>query len=767
MTLIIPSRTEIKKKINLVIPSKSGLVDKTQQAKDLMSGMIKTGQATTTPIKSLPTTIPTPPQGILSNILPAIGEMITHPIKTIKQSVDVLKGAREAVIKTLEPTPEDIAYAQQHKGITKQGQLLIKNPLSKTGYTYADPLAVGVVKDVSKNIAKKSLESLKDTVYNGLKALSKKSQEFIQGGKINLENFDEVGKLIKILEKETKPNQATINQGLELLKLHGTDITNPVNKIINALKEAKPLRGQQEAIYTAERSQKMAKALSVGEKTTGEAGFKAELGQLKGEMPKVQFESIRGKIGQEDIDTLFNQVKDSQVLNFWNKITARQGLAKMFEGGVPTEGELKLLGRVFPKEFIETVLGKRDSFTKMAEAGYQLANIPRSVMASVDLSAPFRQGLFLISHPKKFFGSFLNMFKSFGSEKAFKATQEAIVKKPTFDLMQDSKLALTEMDNILTLREERFMSNWAEKIPVVGKVIRASGRAYTGFLNKLRADVFEDLITKADNLGLTPRSNPDLVKEIANFVNIASGRGSLGKLQPAATALNSFFFSPRLMASRLTLLNPVYYVKADPFVRKEALKSLLTVAGGLTTILGLSKLAGAEVEIDPRSSDFAKIKIGNTRIDLAGGTQQYVRMAAQLITGKYVSSTTGKEITLGEGYKPLTRMDILLRQVEAKEAPIFSFLTDLMRGQDYAGQPINITNEVASRFYPMAIGDIVDISKDDPTLLPISVLGIFGVGVQTYQTTKTTSIPGQKSLNEIFGTQKMSNVKTLQQIFKP
>jgi hypothetical protein len=92
---------------------------------------------------------------------------------------------------------------------------------------------------------------------------------------------------------------------------------------------------------------------------------------------------------------------------------------------------------------------------------------------------------------------------------------------------------------------------------------------------------------------------------------------------------------------------------------------------------------------------------------------------------------------LGEGYKPLTRWDIFLRQLESKEAPVASFVTDILKQQDYAGKPISIPKEIASRLYPMAIGDIVDIAKDNPDIIPISALGIFGVGLQTYQPTKT------------------------------
>ena len=195
------------------------------------------------------------------------------------------------------------------------------------------------------------------------------------------------------------------------------------------------------------------------------------------------------------------------------------------------------------------------------------------------------------------------------------------------------------------------------------------------------------------------------------------------------------------MSSRLTLLNPIYYVKADPFVRKEALKSLFAVSGAVLTTLGLAKAGGAQVSGDWRSADFGKIKIGNTRVDVMGGFQQYIRAAGQLITGEYVSTTTGKMLTLGEGYKPLTRLDILYKQIESKEAPVFSFITTMLKGQDIKGEKLNIPKEVVDRFIPMAIQDIREIAQDDPELLPVSVLGVFGVGLQTYGGTVGLSMP--------------------------
>jgi hypothetical protein len=312
--------------------------------------------------------------------------------------------------------------------------------------------------------------------------------------------------------------------------------------------------------------------------------------------------------------------------------------------------------------------------------------------------------------------------------------------------MQQSRLSLTDLGTVLTEREERFMSNWAEKIPVAGQLVKASSRAYTGFLNKFRSDVFSSMVDNSKAIGLNPETDLVLAESIAKFVNSATGRGSLGTFQGAAKVLNSVFFSPRLIASRMNLLNPVYYVNLQPSVRKQALKSLFAFAGAVSTTLGLAKLAGADVQTDPRSTDFLKIKIGNTRLDVMGGFQQYLVAASRLISGETISSTTGEAIKMGEGYKPLTRYAILGRIMESKEAPIASFITTLLKGQNFRGEDIDVSEEIINRLTPMITQDLMDLYKDNPAMLPLGALASFGIGTQTYP-------PAKKKLSP-FGQQK-------------
>lgn len=513
-----------------------------------------------------------------------------------------------------------------------------------------------------------------------------------------------------------------------------------ISRFTKAITEAKPIRATQEKLYSIERGKRIGAVEVVQRAQLGEQGYFQQLSKLKGELPKVEYESLRGKINQSDIDNLFNTITSSNRLSEFDKISAQQGLSKIFgqEGGrVPTRSEITLLSRIFPPETIKALLDKRPLLARIGEGVIDVLNVPRSLMASFDLSAPFRQGLYLIGKPKQFFNAFTTMFKQFGSERAFKEVQASIEAMPTFPLMRDAKLALTNIGSVLEKREERFLSNLAEKIPGVGKIVRASSRAYTGFLNKLRADVFHDFVKKSKDLGIKLEDNQ--LKDLATFINSATGRGSLGPLERAAPALANVFFSPRLMASRINLLNPVYYAKLDPLIRKEAIKTMLTSGSIILSILGLAKMGGAEVTADPRNADFAKIKAGATRFDVMGGLQQYLRLGSQLVSGKIVSSTTGKVMTLGEGYRPLTRLDIIERFFQGKENPMVSFITDWLQGVDFAGNPFNVTSEVANRFIPLVLQDAKDAMTEWGNVkgVALEIPAIFGVGTQTYKANTT------------------------------
>ena len=576
--------------------------------------------------------------------------------------------------------------------------------------------------------------------YGALKHFPKTYAKIAElGGKLG---ETKVGKGVsKIGEELTKKRMVRSEKPAEIIPPKDEVVEN----IVRVIKEAKPIRKQQEAIYTKTRGERIAEVKKVGAKIEGEAGYHAKLSKMKGTMEKVEFDSIRKQVGQADMDDLFTRINDAGKLDEFEKLTAGRGLSKIFGehgGTVPTEKELELLGNVFGQEFTKTILSKQPLFTKAKALGLEIANIPRSLMASYDLSAPLRQGVFLIGRPKQFAPAFKDMFKHFFSEKSYKSLMEGIATRPTYKVMKESNLALTDIAKGFSAREEEFMSSLAEKIPIIGKGVRMSGRAYTGFLNKLRADVFDDIVKKGAELGI---DDPKFLKDTAKFINTATGRGGLGPLEGSATILNTTLFSPRLVASRLHLLNPVFYAKLHPQARKEALKSLFTFGATATTVASLAKMGGAEIGVDPRSADFMKVKLGNTRFDILGGFQQPIRTAAQFISGKIVSSTTGKTMTMGEGYKPLTRTQVLGRFFESKEAPVVSLATAIARGRNTLGEKTDVPTEVMNRLVPMVAQDLKELHDEQGAKgLPAVIPAIFGVGVQTYGGVSSYGLKGKE-----------------------
>ena len=266
----------------------------------------------------------------------------------------------------------------------------------------------------------------------------------------------------------------------------------------------------------------------------------------------------------------------------------------------------------------------RNKWEKAVDFGANVLNVPRALMSTLDMSGLLRQGLVVVAgHPKMGMDAAKKMMQAATSKKFYDRWFDDLKNSPRYELMNESGLALSDIYNPkLALKEEQFMSNLAERIPGAGELVKASDRSYSMVLNKLRADLFNRLADAMEERGLTYKNSPEQYKQLAQYVNNATGRGDLGKwLNNAAPLLNSLFFSPRLISSRLNMLTyfmqPRFYNKVPKEVRNDYFKSMARLIGLGMTVIGLASLNDDnKVETDPRSSDFGKIVNGNTRWDV-------------------------------------------------------------------------------------------------------------------------------------------------------
>jgi hypothetical protein len=387
---------------------------------------------------------------------------------------------------------------------------------------------------------------------------------------------------------------------------------------------------------------------------------------------------------------------------------------------------------------------------KAVEGLLNVLNVPRALKSSMDLSAPFRQGAVLGSrHPVIWARAWKPMVQAFKREGAYEDTMREILSRPNAAQYEEAGLALTDLEGALALREEAFMSNLAEKVPGV----RMSGRAYTVFLNRLRADAFDYYVATAKANG--KEFDTRELKAIARWVNNATGRGGGDNkvFRDSLTGLNIALFSPRLMASRVNLLNPYFYGKLyhqNPVAGRAAARGATQLAGAVATTLWLAKLGGADVELDPRSSDFGKIKVGDTRIDPAAGFTQYMTFIARQATNQ--TKVDGEIEDLGAEFGEQSQADVILRFARSKAAPVPAYFWDQRQGHTFDYQPFNPLGQAAWLFAPIGFQQTYETARDSGARPAAAGFGLnaVGIGVQTYgpdEPKKSTSRskPGRRS----------------------
>ena len=245
-------------------------------------------------------------------------------------------------------------------------------------------------------------------------------------------------------------------------------------KLQSWLKTSKPIQEGQDVLWSKEVGKKVARARAAGQTTVGRNSFFAQLGQLRGKKTKYQLQSLVKNVKESDIHDLFTEVQVSKNLDFFEKISAQRGLNNLLgaEGAIiPQAGEAKLLGRVFGDELVGAITGAKPLLMKAKELGWEVLNAPKTMKSTFDLSAPFRQGAFMVRR-KEFWKNIPKMFKEFASEKTLTHSHNEIVSRPTYGLMRRGQLALTDLAD-MTTREEAIMSTLPERLKLFPKKFAA------------------------------------------------------------------------------------------------------------------------------------------------------------------------------------------------------------------------------------------------------------------------------------------------------
>jgi hypothetical protein len=509
------------------------------------------------------------------------------------------------------------------------------------------------------------------------------------------------------------------------------------DEILKALPEARRTRAEQQKGYKAERAKRNAAAAQARAAAGGgEAGRIAAKAEFKGELPRLSFDKLVKRYGEADsatravyqpqVEQLLDQIAAHPSMRGQYSIEGTQAaLTKALDGVTPTKSEIRNLEAVFGDDAADYFKG---AIAK--EKALKALNLPRSLQATFDLSRALRQDIMVLPrHPRMWAKNWKPMTGAALSDDKAKALMDLIHNDPVYDDAIDHGLALTELGGATKKLEEDMIGvEYAEKIPVLKHGVRFANRGYAVGGAMQRLQLYKLYLRNAENKGkaLTKRDK----RELASVANALTGRGNMGfdALEKAAPLLTMGLFSPRLIASRVAFMNPYWYGRRlHGAARREAIESMaLFVAAGTATLAAAAQIPGVEVGVDPRSADFGKIKVGDTRIDIWGGFQQYVVNFERFRRGEKVSSMTG-EVT--EQKPSETAIDFLRN----KAAPLPGYAWNAVDNETSGGQPFDRVTGAGKLFLPLNWQNTYAAAKEDPGAGAASFgLGFFGVGTNTY-----------------------------------
>jgi hypothetical protein len=382
-----------------------------------------------------------------------------------------------------------------------------------------------------------------------------------------------------------------------------------------------------------------------------------------------------------------------------------------------------------------------------------LSGLAKAMKASLDNSAVFRQGWKTMFTDTAIWGK--NAMRSFGDlANSFKGKDViGAVKAEVYSRENAMNGFYDRMKLEVGMNEETYPTSLPEKLPVLGRLFKASESAYKGFLLRVRADIADKTLIMAEKAGVNLEDDFEM-RGIGKLINSITGRGDLGSLEKIGKEVNNVFFSPKLLKSHIDTLT-AHTIKGigeesiSKFARKRAAVNLAKIVAGTTVMLGIASAIDPDsVDWDPRSSNFGKIKVGNTRFDVSGGMSSIVTLASRILPTKdengywgqfSKSSSSGKLSKINSGeFGSMTALDVVVNFGSNKLSPMSRLVLDLIQQKDFNDQPITIGGEIKSLLLPLPINTYSELKKDpnSANLLLAIIADGMGISTNTYGSMK-------------------------------
>lgn len=350
-----------------------------------------------------------------------------------------------------------------------------------------------------------------------------------------------------------------------------------------------------------------------------------------------------------------------------------------------------------------------------------------ALKASFDISGPGRQGIILGVQDPAFFIKTIPVAAKLLTSRTGRAKAAQIMDDILGNEMQSVRdsagLQLTEAEGRssggagpLGIKEEIMMDRVSGS-GFLGQALAPSNNAYAVSLNLIRSNAFDKGAKAMAELRGVKDPTPDQIRDVvpaedlrllAEFVNTSTGRGTWNPAQSLGT-LRKIFFAPRFTLSRIEtpkrmleiLFGAGRYKNMSPEGLKYLQSQIHKNVGVVASMGFLSALAGSGYEeeedesvvfkrmqdfIDPRSSRFLKLSVGDTAVDLLGGipsTVRYLVPSAYKIIDDFMEDRSSQPEFIRRATKFATY----------KFNPILRGAFSVIFGGDYAGRPLTPPEE--------------------------------------------------------------------------
>jgi hypothetical protein len=235
-------------------------------------------------------------------------------------------------------------------------------------------------------------------------------------------------------------------------------------------------------------------------------------------------------------------------------------------------------------------------------------------------------------------------------------------------------------------------------------------------------------IKAAESNGIDILADKVEAKALGEFVNSVTGRGNLGKAENLAKDVNLLLYSAKFLKSNYDFIAAPFKALGEmaqgkelTFARKQAAYKTLRVVGTMAAFMTIANtLWPGSVELDPRSSNFGKIKIGNRSFDFTGKAGALVTLASRVVPswhdgkfGWWTKNTKGKVTQLNTGkFGGLTAVDYIESFVEGRAAPLLGSLLTVLKQKDFEGKKPTVEGTVKNAAIPFSAQTLEKLLND-------------------------------------------------------